>query len=125
MPKVTKKVYHMLMIFSDVVEAGVVVIFFLSHEEKKDEIIEINAIADIQEHIENDVCTSFDKATDDVDKKHCKRMMSKHDKVILDAISDKEEIAEYYATQAENYARTINQQKISWTFPKDSIEEAD
>src|SRR5699024_5522624 len=75
--------------------------------------------------IENDVCDSFDEATDDVDKKHCKRMMSKHDKVILDAISDKEEIAEYYATQARNYARIINEQKISWTFPGDSIEEAE
>src|SRR5699024_11026921 len=86
---------------------------------------EINAIADMQKQIENDVCTSFDKATDDVDKKHCKRMMSKHDKVILDAISDKEEIAEYYATQAENYARTINQQKISWPGTKDWIETDD
>ena len=125
MPKITMKIYHIFTIFSVGVAACLVVLFFTSQEEKKEDIKEINAIADMQKQIENDVCDSFDEATDDVDKKYCKRMMSKHDKVILDAISDKEEIAEYYATQAENYARTINEQKISWTFPKDSIEEAD
>lgn len=125
MPKVTMKAYHILTIFSVGIAACLVVLFFTSQEEKKEEIKEINAIADMQRQIENDVCISFVKATDDVDENHCKRMMSKHDKVILDALSDKEEIAEYYATQARNYARTIDEQKLRKTFPKESIEEVD
>src|SRR5699024_34663 len=125
MPKITMKIYHILTIVLLSFAVCLAIVFFTSQEEKKEDIKEINAIADMQKQIENDVCDSFVKATDDVDKKHCKRMMSKHDKVILDALSDKEEIAEYYATQARNYARTINEHKISWTFPKDSIEEAD